>query len=53
VALVGTATAVNYMYEKANVKGVGYKNVETIIQTQVGLDSETAPISGGKCIYFP
>jgi len=25
------------MYEKANVKGVGYKNVETIIQTQTGL----------------
>jgi hypothetical protein len=25
------------MYEKANVKGVGYKNVETIIQTQYGL----------------
>jgi hypothetical protein len=37
VALVGTATAANYMYEKANVKGVGYKNVETIIQTQSGL----------------
>ncbi|MFA5580086.1 MAG: hypothetical protein WDA01_11440 [Methanothrix sp.] len=29
--------AANYMYEKANVKGVGYKNVETIIQTQPGL----------------
>ncbi len=25
------------MYEKANIKGVGYKNVETIIQTQAGL----------------
>ncbi|MDD3709964.1 MAG: hypothetical protein PHH78_06550 [Methanothrix sp.] len=25
------------MYEKANVKGVGYKNVETIVQTQTGL----------------
>ncbi|MDD3565137.1 MAG: hypothetical protein PHN90_05635 [Methanothrix sp.] len=29
--------AANYMYEKANIKGVGYKNVETIIQTQAGL----------------
>ncbi|MFA5580227.1 MAG: hypothetical protein WDA01_12165, partial [Methanothrix sp.] len=29
--------AANYMYEKANIKGVGYKNVETIIQTQTGL----------------
>jgi len=25
------------MYEKANIKGVGYKNVESIIQTQAGL----------------
>jgi hypothetical protein len=37
MALVGMAGAANYMYEKANVKGVGYKNVETIIQTQAGL----------------
>ncbi len=37
MALVGMAGAANYMYEKANVKGVGYKNVETIIQTQTGL----------------
>ncbi len=37
MALVGMASAANYMYEKANVKGVGYKNVETIIQTQTGL----------------
>ncbi len=37
IALVGMAGAANYMYEKANVKGVGYKNVETIIQTQTGL----------------
>jgi hypothetical protein len=37
MALVGMAAAANYMYEKANVKGVGYKNVETIIQTQPGL----------------
>jgi hypothetical protein len=37
MALVGMAGAANYMYEKANIKGVGYKNVETIIQTQTGL----------------
>jgi len=37
IALVGMAGAANYMYEKANIKGVGYKNVETIIQTQPGL----------------
>jgi len=35
--LLGTASAANYMYEKATIKGVGYKNVETIIQTQTGL----------------
>ena len=37
IALVGMSCAANYMYEKANIKGVGYKNVETIIQTQPGL----------------
>jgi len=37
IALVGMSCAANYMYEKANIKGVGYKNVETIIQTQSGL----------------
>ena len=36
MALVGMAGAANYMYEKASVKGVGYKNVEMIIQTQEG-----------------
>jgi hypothetical protein len=34
------AGAANYMYEKASVKGVGYKNVEMIIQTQVGTSSK-------------
>jgi len=34
--LVGMAGAANYMYEKASVKGVGYKNVEMIISTQTG-----------------
>jgi len=36
IALVGMAGAANYMYEKASVKGVGYKNVEMIISTQIG-----------------
>jgi hypothetical protein len=36
MALVGMAGAANYMYEKASIKGVGYKNVETIISTQEG-----------------
>ncbi|MDM7913592.1 MAG: hypothetical protein QUS09_10895, partial [Methanotrichaceae archaeon] len=38
MALVGMAGAANYMYEKASVKGVGYKNVEMIISTQVGFN---------------
>ncbi len=36
MAVVGMAGAANYMYEKASVKGVGYKNVEMIISTQSG-----------------
>jgi hypothetical protein len=36
MAVVATAGAANYMYEKASVKGVGYKNVEMIISTQYG-----------------
>src|SRR5512135_3553233 len=36
IALVGMAGAANYMYEKASVKGVGYKNVEMIVSTQYG-----------------
>lgn len=32
--LMGMAGAANYMYEKASVKGIGYKNVEMIISTQ-------------------
>jgi len=34
--LVGMAGAANYMYEKASVRGVGYKNVEMIVSTQWG-----------------
>ncbi len=36
IALISMAGAANYMYEKASVKGVGYKNVEMIISTQTG-----------------
>jgi len=39
IALVGMAGAANYMYEKASVKGVGYKNVEMIVSTQTGFNS--------------
>lgn len=34
--LVGMAGAANYMYEKSSVKGVGYKNVEMVVSTQIG-----------------
>ncbi len=40
MALVGMAGAANYMYEKASVKGVGYKNVEMIISTQTGFNGQ-------------
>jgi hypothetical protein len=39
-AIAGTAGAANYMYEKASVKGVGYKNVEMIISTQWGFEGD-------------
>jgi len=35
-SLIGAASADNYMYEKANIKGIVYKNVEIIISTQHG-----------------
>ncbi|HSD56571.1 MAG TPA: hypothetical protein VLB04_00210 [Methanotrichaceae archaeon] len=34
------AGAANYMYEKASVKGVGYKNVEMIVSTQWGFEGQ-------------
>ena len=40
IALVGMAGAANYMYEKASIKGVGYKNVEMIISTQTGFNGQ-------------
>ena len=39
-AVVATAGAANYMYEKASVKGVGYKNVEMIVSTQTGFNGQ-------------
>ena len=38
LALIGLAGAANYMYEKASVKGVGYKNVEMIVSSQTGFN---------------
>jgi hypothetical protein len=40
IALIGMTGAANYMYEKASVKGVGYKNVEMIISTQTGFNGQ-------------
>jgi hypothetical protein len=40
MAVIGMAGAANYMYEKASVKGVGYKNVEMIISTQTGFNGQ-------------
>jgi hypothetical protein len=40
IALIGMAGAANYMYEKASVKGVGYKNVEMIVSTQTGFSGQ-------------
>jgi hypothetical protein len=40
IALVGMAGAANYMYEKASIKGVGYKNVEMIVSTQTGFNGQ-------------
>jgi opacity protein-like surface antigen len=40
IALISVAGAANYMYEKASVKGVGYKNVEAIISTQTGFNGQ-------------
>ena len=40
LAIVGMAGAANYMYEKASVKGVGYKNVEMIVSTQNGFNGQ-------------
>ncbi len=49
MAVVGMAGAANYMYEKASVKGVGYKNVEMIISTQYWL---YGPEAGRERVRF-
>jgi hypothetical protein len=36
IALMGLASAANYMYEKSSIKGVGYRNLEIVISTQDG-----------------
>jgi len=38
IILVCMADAANYMYEKASVKGVGYKNAEMIVSTKEGFN---------------
>ena len=38
IVIAGMAGAANYMYEKASVKGVGYKNVDLLIATQSGFN---------------
>ena len=40
ITIIGMAGAANYMYEKASVKGVGYKNVEMIVSTQYGFNGQ-------------
>jgi len=40
ILVVGLAASANYMYEKASVKGVGYKNVEMIVSTQTGFEGQ-------------
>ena len=38
MALMGMASAANYMYEKSSVKGVGYRSLEMVISTQTGFN---------------
>ena len=40
IALMGMASAANYMYEKSSVKGVGYRNLEMVISTQDGFNGD-------------
>ncbi len=40
ITLFNTVGAANYMYEKASVKGLGYKNVEMIVSTQTGFNGQ-------------
>jgi hypothetical protein len=40
ISFIGIATSANYMYEKASVNGVGYKNIEMIVSTQTGFNGQ-------------
>jgi hypothetical protein len=40
MSMMGLACSANYMYEKASVKGMGYKNVEMIVSTQTGFNGQ-------------
>jgi hypothetical protein len=40
IALINLVGAANYMYEKASIKGLGYKNVEIIVSTQTGFSGQ-------------
>ena len=40
MALIGMASAANYMYEKSSVKGVGYRSLEMVISTQPGFEGQ-------------
>jgi len=40
MALVGMASAANYMYEKSSVKGVGYRSLEMVISTESGFNGQ-------------
>ncbi len=40
MAIVGTADAANYMYEKSSVKGVGYRSLEIVISTQNNVNGQ-------------
>jgi hypothetical protein len=36
MAVIGMASAANYMYEKSSIKGVGYRSLEIVVSTQSG-----------------
>ena len=46
MAVIGMASAANYMYEKSSIKGVGYRNLEIVISTQSGQRCQ----AGGKTV---
>ena len=40
ILLMSQVEAANYMYEKAGVKGVGYRSQEIIVSTQTGFEGQ-------------